>query len=83
MARADPSEVYRLCEVSANCLNCPLPACKHDDLRYYQWWKRSLILDQPVAELAAAGLGALEIAAQMGITERTVYRALARTHKEM
>ena len=65
------------CDVSNNCLKCPLARCKYDDwAAYYQWRRRDL--DGPVETLTGQGWRALDIAQQLGKTERTVFRALER-----
>ena len=65
------------CDVSNNCLKCPLARCKHDDLQGYFIWRRR-DLDGPVETLTSQGWRASDIAQQLGKTERTVFRALKR-----
>ncbi len=70
------------CEVSPLCVNCCLLRCKHDDPYYYRRWKRAQALDNPVAALVAAGVPHDQVAIQMGINIRTVFRALARNNMQ-
>jgi hypothetical protein len=61
------------CEMSPSCLSCPLPICKHDDPKWAQrgrvTWVASVYEahDRSVARTAEA----------MGVTRRSVHRALA------
>lgn len=66
------------CHVAPKCLECPLPECIYvgregrgnvPRFRVVRW--------QQVLALRAAGLSADAIALRLGVTRRTVYRALA------
>ena len=69
------------CVVAPLCVNCPLPACVHDDPYSLIRWKRQQ-RDARVAALAAQGVAHGDIAVTMGVTLRTVFRSLARTRSE-
>ncbi|MDP2622676.1 MAG: sigma factor-like helix-turn-helix DNA-binding protein [Actinomycetota bacterium] len=79
--------VDRGCKVSPSCLACPLDRCIKDlapvDQAREVYLHRKLERYRRVLVLAAAGLSRQEIAVEMGVSERTVGRALAwkpRTH---
>ena len=57
----------------AHCTDCPLPACRYD-LEAGQG--RALAICYAVARLARAGRDRDEIAAQLGVSKRTVVRSL-------
>ncbi len=59
------------CEISARCLECPLPACRYDMPP-----KRAgaLMREAELNRLLAAGLSADEAAVKMGVSRRTVFR---------
>ena len=62
------------CEVSETCLDCPLSRCKHDDLDWYQFWRKRvkhLLIGQ---EIERDGLTIEEAAARFRITDRQVFR---------
>ena len=63
------------CELHPACLSCPLPFCQYDRLPDVA---RADERRLEARELRAHGLRYPEIAAMMGVTERTVFRALAR-----
>jgi len=76
------------CDVSSDCLQCPLELCKHDNPVYYRRWKRirdgQVELGLPknrkekrimeVKLRIAEGISAREIAKEHGISIRTVRR---------
>ena len=64
-------------QVAPRCLECPLELCRHDDEAGYKRWERRE-RDAKVRELVKAGASYGEIAAQTGVTERTVFRVMAR-----
>jgi hypothetical protein len=63
------------CEVTPNCLECPLPACRHDDIGPYTRWKR--LKDKPwileVERELKAGIPMLEIAKRFGKDAKSIY----------
>ena len=71
------------CEVSMECLNCPLPKCRFDD----PMWYRALRREGRDVELRDAhdleGLSVFEIARRHRISPRTVHRALQRVREPM
>lgn len=65
------------CELASSCLECPLPRCKYDDPR----WRRSHDLkarDARIIQLRQAGYTVKQIAAHIGVSDRTTYRVLLR-----
>ena len=69
------------CEVASDCLECPLPVCKWDDIFWYRRHRR-LAGDFRVARaVSEQELSAGEAGEQFGITERTVFRILARVRR--
>lgn len=69
--------VDRGCDVSASCLQCPLPQCRFDDPAWYQAYKREA-RDKEVLAACEDGLSVFEVARQFGISPRTVHRAVRR-----
>ena len=73
--------VDRGCEVSATCLDCPLPRCRHDDPAWY----RALLREGRDMEMATArqqeGLSVFEVAKRHHLSPRTVHRALRRVQE--
>lgn len=66
------------CQASPSCLSCPLPVCKHDDPYALQ---RSITaaLDLKVWQAVKQdGLSIEDAMERFQVTERTVYRKLAR-----
>ncbi len=66
------------CEVSQSCLRCPLAVCKYDDPD----WRRRGKRDRRDGEILEARrrerLSATALARRFGVSERTVWRAVAR-----
>ena len=63
--------------VPFGCLRCPLPLCRYDDPQGYENWQRK----QKRAELkvtVVSSMAVREAAQRLGVTERTVYRIIAR-----
>ena len=83
MTWARTSEIYidRGCEVSPRCLECPLSACKYDDVGPHRSWLAKNRLFGVKAELAKGDL-LKDIAERHGITERTLYRYRAHLKRE-
>jgi len=65
------------CNVSPSCFDCPLARCKHDDPAQYRQWLSNL-KDSQAYQSRMQGAMIHVIAEQLGITERTVFRQLAR-----
>lgn len=66
------------CEASASCLTCPLPMCKFDDPAWYHAYKTRERDREVAAAFREEGLAAFEVADRLGISMRTVRRALRR-----
>ena len=65
------------CSLHPSCLTCPLVRCRYDE----PGGGRSLLhqdRDQAVLKLQRSGIPVNSIAAQLGVSRRTVFRALAR-----
>ena len=66
------------CEVSASCLNCPLPQCKYDDPVWYQR-NRRLARDFKVwSAIQQDDLTVDEAAERYSVTVRTIFRIMQR-----
>lgn len=66
------------CEVSASCLNCPLPQCKYDDPVWYQR-NRRLTRDFKVwSAIQQDDLTVDEAAERFSVTVRTIFRIMQR-----
>ncbi len=66
------------CEVSASCLNCPLPMCKYDDPVWFQR-NRRLAKDFKVwAAIQQEDLSVEEAAERFEVTQRTIFRIIHR-----
>jgi hypothetical protein len=66
------------CHVHPKCLECPLPECILDDPMIVRKIERQQ-RDAQVMSLLGQGYGTAEVAEMMGLTERTVFRAKARS----
>ena len=69
------------CQHSASCLACPLPQCKYDSLLNVRRTKERVALDRRILTLRKAGWQVREIAEELAVTTRTVYRGLVRTEE--
>ena len=66
------------CEVSASCLNCPLPQCKYDDPGWFQKHRR-IARDLKVwSTMRSESLTAEEAAERFSVTVRTIFRIMRR-----
>ncbi len=66
------------CEVSASCLNCPLPQCKYDDPEWFQRQRR-MARDLTVwSTMRSEDLTVDEAAERFSVTVRTVFRIMRR-----
>ena len=65
------------CDIHHACLSCPLPACRYDrpadGSRVAAAWSRAQIRER----FYAGRQTGVSLAAEMGVSRRTVYRALA------
>ncbi len=68
------------CDVHSNCLTCPLVRCRYDEPGGARRI-RSRGRDQTIVARRRAGEGVEEIASRIGVSRRTVFRALARTRR--
>lgn len=64
------------CAVSPSCLRCPLAECRYDSELSERAAVR-LLRDQDIRRRARHGQPILAIAIAIGVSERTVFRALA------
>ncbi len=66
------------CEVSASCLDCPLPQCKYDDPEWFQRQRR-MARDLTVwSTMRSEDLTVDEAAERFSVTVRTVFRIMRR-----
>ena len=66
------------CEVSASCLECPLPQCKYDDPSWFQRHRR-IARDLKVwSTIQSEELTVEEAADRFQVTVRTVFRIMRR-----
>jgi hypothetical protein len=74
-----PPEYYRYldegCELAASCLKCPFPVCIYEQPRGKQSWLKRQRYKQ-IVKLFAQGKRIKEIAKSLGVSRRTVQRAL-------
>ena len=68
------------CEVCPSCLACPLPLCRYDDPGGFRNWQQREKRAKAKAIIASGHSRPLvtEMAVAFGITERQVYRIMAR-----
>ena len=71
------------CEVSAACLDCPLPQCKFDDPAWYQRNRRLAKDFQVMYTIQQESLSMEEAAERFSVTVRTVFRTLQRCRKAL
>ena len=74
-----PGPMDNGCEVHSDCLECPLSICKLDNLL---WFNRSVRMGRwyTMAKMHLGGTSAEDIAADFGVTVRTVYRSITRVN---
>ena len=70
------------CGVSASCLSCPLPQCKHDDPAGYRWDRRRREDVAKLSEMERDALTVEEAAERFEIGVRTVFRIMQRGREE-
>ena len=61
------------CDLHPKCLECPLPMCKYDDPDRRVPMRRD-VRDAQIIDLLAQGVKIPNVAAEVGTSERTVYR---------
>ena len=66
------------CEVSASCLNCPLPRCKYDDPIWYQKHRRLAKDLKVLTVMQIEKLTVDEAAERFSVTVRTIFRIMRR-----
>jgi hypothetical protein len=66
------------CEFAASCLNCPFEKCIYDEPRGRQRWLKEL-RDREIDRLFSQGWGLKELALLLGLSQRTIQRALKST----
>ena len=71
------------CEVSASCLNCPLPQCKYDDPLWFQRYRQYSRDLGVLMAMERDGLTVEETAERFSVTVRTVFRAMRRCRDTM
>ena len=78
------------CSLAPSCLACPLPQCRYDvpvlmQKRMHQRRVRDgqILVALTALPLSKRGERAQAVAAQVGVTVRTVYRALERQRMEL
>ena len=77
-------EYYRYhddgCDLSPSCLNCPFSQCRYDEPGRRQ--KRKELRNREMLRLLEEGKGIKELAQCFGVSKRTVYRIMRRSHDE-
>jgi hypothetical protein len=66
------------CEFADSCLNCPFPKCLYDEPRGRQRWLKEL-RDREIDRLFSQGWGVKDLALLLGLSQRTIQRALKST----
>ena len=66
------------CEFADSCLNCPFSQCIYDEPRGKQRWLKEL-RNKEIARLFSDGWGMRELALMLGLSQRTIQRALKST----
>ena len=62
------------CDVSPSCFTCPLEFCKYDDPTAYH--REKLLADYRGMEVSVQERGIQAAAIDMGVSERTIHRAM-------
>jgi AraC-like DNA-binding protein len=70
------------CEFLDSCLNCPLPKCLYDEPRGKQRWLKEL-RNREIERLYRDGWKIKELAVMLGLSRRTIQRALKSTTRIM
>ena len=71
------------CEVSAACLDCPLPRCKFDDPVWYQRNRRLAKDFQVMHTIQQESLSMEEAAERFSVTVRAVFRIMQRCREAL
>ena len=66
------------CEFLDSCLNCPLPQCLYEEPRGKQRWLKEL-RNREIERLYRDGWNIKELAVMLGLSRRTIQRALKST----
>ena len=69
------------CEFASSCLNCDFQQCLYDEPRGRQRWLKEL-RNREIDRLYGEGLSIKELAAMLGLSQRTIQRALKSTLKD-
>ena len=70
------------CEFLDSCLNCPLPQCLYDEPRGKQRWLKEL-RNREIERLYRDGWKIKELAVMLGLSRRTIQRALKNSARIM
>lgn len=68
------------CDLYPSCLSCPLPRCRYDEPGRKQRGKA--LRNKEMLRLLKEGMGIKELAQRFGVSKRTVYRIIGRSHDE-
>ena len=68
------------CEFASSCLNCDFQQCLYDEPRGRQRWLKEL-RNREIDRLYSDGMSIRELAAKLGLSQRTIQRALKSTLK--
>ena len=71
------------CEISASCLNCPLPQCKYDDPIWYQRNRRLARDFQIMSTIQLENLSVEDASERFSVTVRTIFRIMRRCRDAM
>lgn len=66
----------------SRCYQCPFPNCIYEEPRGRQRWAKRLRDREIVRQLTTESKGTKEVAAMLGISQRTVQRVLKRARNE-
>ncbi len=64
------------CDIHPACLTCPLPQCRYDDPGWVRREERGSRNEEVLRMRWKLGLSAEEVAANLGVSTRTVHRIL-------
>ena len=69
------------CEIFSKCLECPLAQCRYDDFETFEAMKRFAKDYLIINYMRRYNLSVLKTAKKFGVTERTIFRIMARVKK--